>query len=346
MTTTTVVTADGSYLVVQGDRLVTQALVVVPLVDEWTQAAPEAVRARCLTPGASAHVTAGHLVVTGVPERALPSLPTTAGTVEVVLERPGRPPQPVALVVPAGSALPWRGPAVPLASMVVAVAGRVREKDHPYPPVADATVEVRGVAPQRLVTLRAPLALSHDAGVSVGGRALTETGTTTASAAAAGSTRLVVASTAGIGSGTVLALGARPREEHVTVDGLEPGNVVVLRVPLVRSVADASPVRRHTTGALTGATSLVRAALPGDGVLVTVAGSNAAVVEVSDGARTELRSAQLRTDPDGGWRLDGVRGIPRIELTVSATGFATHGPVAHPLDGTYDPNVLDVEMSV
>ncbi|QQZ18457.1 hypothetical protein GO592_40480 (plasmid) [Rhodococcus sp. 21391] len=332
--------------VIAGDRLTTQALVVVPIVDEWTGSAPESVRARSLSPGAFAHVADGQLVVTGRPARALPSLDTTARTLEVVLDRPGRAPQRVELVVPAGSALPWRGPAVPLAATAVAVAGRVREKDHPHSPVADATVEVRGVAPRRLVALRAPLALAHDAGVTVGGRALTETGTTTASATPAGSDRVVVASPTGIGGGTVLAFGERRREEHVTVQGLEPGNVVVLRLPLVRSVPDGAPVRRHTTGALTGATSLVRAALPGDGLLVTVANSNAPVVEVSDGGRTELRSTNLRTDGDGGWRLDGARGISRIELTVNATGLATYGPVNHPLLGTSDPNVLDVEMSV
>ncbi len=345
--TSTVVNATGSYLTMPGDVLQTQALVVAPLVDQWTGAAPEVVRARSTSPGAFAHVTDGTLVVTGVPERALPSLATTARTLGVVLERPGRAPQSVEIDAPAGSLLPLRPPAVLLTAAVVAVAGRVREEDHPHPPVPGATVEVRGVAPQRIVTLRAPLALDHDAGMTVGGRALTQTGTTTTAAASpAGSTRVVLTTTTGIGGGTVLALGEQQREEHVTVQGLEPGNVVVLRVPLARTVADGAPVRRHTAGALTGATTLVRAVERGDGLLVTAANSNAAVVEVSDGTRTELRSAHLRTDPDGGWRLDGVRGIPRIELTVSAAGLTTYGPVAHRLDGTSDPNVIDVEMSV
>lgn len=345
--TSTVVNATGSYLTVPGDALQTQALAVAPLVDQWTGAAPEVVRAKSTSPGAFAHVTDGTLVITGVPGRALPSLATTARTLAVVLERPGRVPQTVDIDVPAASVLPVRPAAVLLTATVVAVAGRVREEDHPHPPVPGATVEVRGVAPQRIVALRAPLALDHDAGVTVGGRALTQTGTTTTSAASpAGSTRVVLTTTTGIGGGTVLALGEQRREEHVTVQGLEPGNVVVLRVPLERTLRDGAPVRRHTVGALTGATSLVRAAEAGDGVLVTAANSNAAVVEVSDGARTELRSTRLRTDPDGGWRLDGIRGIPRVELTVTAAGLTTYGPVVHRLDGMSDPNVVDVEMSV
>ena len=344
MVTETVVTPTGVYLTVEGDRLRTQALVVLPLVDEWTGAAPEQVRATSRAPWVDAHVTDGFLVLTGVPDRAMPHLATAAQTLVVRIERPGRGRYDVELVVPLGSALPWRGPDLALDSTRVAVAGRVREEDFPHPAVPNATLDVQGVGSQRLVALRTPLAFAHDPGITVRRRNLTQTGTATAAAATAGGMRVVVTPTTGIGSGTVLAIGLPEREEHVAATGLEPGNVVVLKVPLVRTVVDGAPVRRFTAGGVSGATTLTRAARPGDGVVVTAAASTADVLEVNDGARTELRSTGLRSDAAGGWRLDGVRGISRISLTVSAAGLTTVGPVVHPLSGTSDPNVLDIDL--
>lgn len=345
MVTETVVTPTGGYLTVPGDRLRTRALAVVALVDEWTGLAPEQIRATSRTPWIRAHVTDGYLVLTGVPERALPHLATAAETIVVRLERPGRGRYDVELVVPVNSALPWRGPALALDSTVVAVAGRVRRSSFPHAAVGGAILDVQGVGTQSLVALRTPLAFAHDAGVTVRRRNLNPGAATTAGQTAAGQTRVVVASTAGIVNGTVLAIGPEEREEHVTASGLEPGGVVVLRVPLVRSVADGAAVRLFTTGGTSGPTTLTRAARPGDGVVVTAAASTADILEVSDGVRTELRSTGLKSDPTGAWRLDGVRGIPRISLTVSAAGLTTVGPEVQSLSGTSDPNVLDVEMS-
>jgi hypothetical protein len=79
-------------------------------------------------------------------------------------------------------------------------------------------------------------------------------------------------------------------------------------------------------------------------VVLTAAASTADVLEVSDGARTELRSTGLLSDTAGSWRLDGVRGLPSLTLTVSAAGLTAVGPAVHPLSGASDPNVLDVDL--
>jgi hypothetical protein len=68
----------------------------------------------------------------------MPALATAAQTITVVLERPRSARQRVEVTVPSGTALPWRAPAIALDSTAVAAAGRVREKDHPFPPVPGA----------------------------------------------------------------------------------------------------------------------------------------------------------------------------------------------------------------
>ncbi|GGL14723.1 hypothetical protein GCM10011588_31570 [Nocardia jinanensis] len=344
MVTRTVVTPTGTYRTVEGERLRTEALVVIALLDEWTGAAPEQVRALSRTPCVRAHVTDGYLVLTGVPARAMPGLATADRTVTVRIERRGHRNQDVDLVVPSGSDLPWFGPALALDSAVVAVAGRVREADHPNAPVPGAALEFRGAAGGQLVALRAPLAFAHEAGIAVSGCALTPIGTATAGPAASGSIRVVVTPSADIGGGTVLALGPPEREEHVIAARVEPGNTVVLRIPLARTVIDGTPVRLFGAGGLSAPTMLARAVHPGDGVIVSAAASTAGVIEVSDGARTELRATGLRSDTDGRWRLDGVRGIPRVTLTVSAPGLTTVGPVVHLLSAAADPNVIDIDL--
>jgi hypothetical protein len=338
------VTPSGTYTTVEGDRLRSQALVIAPLVDEWTGAAPSQVGAESRSPWVRAHVTDGHVVLTGLQERAMPHLATAPQTVRVSIQPSGRSRFEVELVVPMGAVLPWRAPAIALESSAVAVVGKVRERDFPHAAVAGATVDIGGAGGRQLVALRAPLALGHDAGVTVGRRALAQVSAAVSAAASAGATRLLITPTTGIVPGTVLALGTVEREEHVTVLGVEPGGVVVLRVPLVRTLDEGAPVRRFSTGGLSSPTTLARTVRPGDGVVLTAAASTADVLEVSDGARTELRSTGLLSDTAGSWRLDGVRGLPSLTLTVSAAGLTAVGPAVHPLSGTSDPNVLDVDL--
>lgn len=340
---TTVITATGSYRVVADAVLRAEALAVVELTDPWTGGAPEQLRATSLTPLTTAHVTAGHLVVTGRASRAFPHLDTVSATLAVRLDRPARRPQLVEIEIPAASPLPWRT-AVDLDANPLTITGRVREADFPHAPIPAAEVAVTGLPGLGLVAVRTPLGHAHTAGTAVQIRALTDNGgTTVADVAAAGSDRLHLTSAAGIGPATVLVLGATERVEHARVLTTLPGDVVVLRSPLVRSRGATEPVRRCTLGATGASTILARATQPGDGVVLTAAALIGDVLEIVDGGSTELRSLDLVADTGGGWRLDGVRGVPQIALTVSAPGFQTSGPVVHPLDGR--AAVLDVELA-
>ena len=331
---TTLVTATGSYRVVPDAVLRAQALAVVALDRA------DGVRATSLTPLTSAHITSGHLVLTGRADRALPHLATAPVTLTVRLDRPGRPRQLLEITIPAGSPLPWRTSAL-LDADPLTLTGRVREAAFPHPPIPQALVTVTGAAGIELLALRTPLTQPHSLGTTVQLRTLAGGATTTTDGAApAGTDRLRLTSTAGIGPASVLAVGEPERVEHVRALTTEPGDVVVLRTPLARSLADGAPVRRHTLGAIGATTTLARPGQPADGGLVTLAALTGDVVEIVDGDRTELRALGALTATDGGWRLDGIPAVPAISLLVSAPGFTDSGPVVHPLEG----GPLDVEL--
>jgi hypothetical protein len=99
-------------------------------------------------------------------------------------------------------------------------------------------------------------------------------------------------------------------------------------------------------GAPTGSTTLTRPAAAGDSVLIVATAISAAAVSVADPDpnRVEHRVTGCRSDSDGRWRLAGVRGVPAVTLTTSATGFVTAGPSDCPLDGLRDPNVIDIAL--
>lgn len=331
---TTVVNATGSYRVVTDTVIRAEALAIVAL-DR-----PDGVRATSLTPLTSAHLTAGHLVVTGRADRALPHLATLNATLTIRLDRPGRPRQLLGIAIPAGSPLPWRTTALVDAAPLT-LTGRVREAAFPHNPIPQASVTITGANGVELVALRTPLTRPHPLGTTVQLRALSGgAATTTDGAATVGTDRVRLTSTAGIGPATVLALGEPEHLEHARVLTTEPGDVVVLRTPLARSLPDGAPVHRHTLGAVGAASTLARPSHPADGGLVTLAGLAGDVVEIVDGDSTELRALGALTATDGGWRLDGVPAVPAISLTVSAPGFTDSGPVVHPLEA----GPLDVEL--
>lgn len=337
--TVPVVNTTGSYrLVVPGEPWRTGALVLVPLVDEWTQSPPADVTARSLTPHTAAHVTAGTLVLTGLPERAFPTLATAPAQVVAELRRDGRVPQVVTVTVPTGTVTPWTAPPVAVTARTVRLSGRVTAAAFPHGPVAGAQVTFAGAA-AALVTVPVPLALDHAAGTTIRARTLTPAAATSLDAPSrAGQRVLTVASTAGIAAGTVLAVG----EDLVVADGTN-GPLVLLRTPVAASAAASSPVTPHTLGAAGAAAQLSRAALAGDGLLPASGTLAAAVVEVVDGAATEYRRTALATDADGRWALPGVRGIPEVDLTVTAAGFLTEGPRRYPL-APLDPFVLNTSL--
>ena len=335
---TTVSTASGVFRVAPGEAWRTSALVLVPLADEWTTASPAGVTARSLSPNTHAHVAGGHLVITGLPGRALPDLATGPAELFAELRRPGRPPQRLSIVVPQASTLPYRAPAVAVDSTSITLTGRVTAAGFPYAPVAGASVAIAGgVAP--LLALPVPVALGHPAGSTVRGRGLSSgPATTLAAPVRGGDGVLQVASGAGIGPGTVLAI----EGDLVVVDAVA-GPVVVLRTPASVSAPVGAVVTSFTAGVAGAATTLTRDARPGDGVLLLAGAVGAPEVEIVDGARTEFRRTDLATDADGRWRVPGVRGVPEIMLTTSAAGFLSDGPHRYPL-APLDPYVITIAL--
>lgn len=347
-----VVTATGQYDVVDGDRLRTQALVLMPVLDPTLSAGlgNRLVVAQSNDPHVGAHITDGILVLTGRPELALPRLTTADELLHVTLRTAGLPAQDVPVTVPMGSALPYNAPAVALAVPPVAVSGRVIQAVFPHAGIADAMVTVSGAAPAgQLLALRCPLGLAHAVGNVVRVNALTTVaGTTLAAPAAVGDQTITVASAASITSGTVLGLGPAGRCEHIVADSVDPvSRTVFLRAPVVRSRPPGAAVSVSSAGASSSPTTLGTATRAGDGVIVTAGPISAQVVEVADAVpeHTEYRLTGVPTDADGYWRVDGVRAIAALQLTVGAAGFTTSGPTAYPLDFGRDPNVIDVELT-
>lgn len=335
-----VVTDTGTFRVVPAEPWHNGALALVPLADEWTGRPPPVASARSLSAGVGAHVTRGTLVLTGLPERAWPHLSTTDQFVDVVLTRPGRAEQHARIRIPAASALPYRAAPLPVSSTTIALAGRVTASAFPHGPVVGASITLSGTPTAPVVAVGVPLASAHPAGTTVRLRPLPAVPTTSLTEAArAGDATVTLASTAGIGAGTVLRLATG---EHTIVDAVT-GTLALLRRPLRTSPADGSAVAIVTPGAPGAATTLTRDALAGDAVWPVAAALAGASVEVVDGAATEYRALGLTTDPDGRWRQPGVRGVAALRLTVSAAGFLTDGPTEHPLAPT-DPFVIDVAL--
>jgi hypothetical protein len=346
-------TAHRRYDVVDGGVLRASALVIAPIEDAAvaTGFGDRVMRARALDPFVSGHVTGPWLVLTGRPELALPNLATADAFLHARLSAADLAPQDSEIRIPMGSPLPYTAPPIMLASPATAMAGRVTAAAFPHAPVAGATLTVGGAVPSgRLIGLRCPLALAHDAGIVVRNRALAAQATTALTLpAAVGDQHVTVASTASATAGRVLAIGTDPRGEHaVVVSSDAVTGRIFLGAPLQRSARSGAVVTVNSRGATSGPTTLARAVDAADGVLVTAADLTGPVVEISDSvpARAEFRLTGLLTDADGYWRLDGVRGVPSLELTTAAAGFTTDGPTSHPLEPRRDPNVINVELTV
>ncbi|MCW3494207.1 hypothetical protein [Microbacterium sp. SSM24] len=337
--TVQVVNASGSYRVALDRELWrTSALVIAPLVDEWTQAAPSGVSARAITPRTFAHVTGSHLVVTGLAEQALRGLDAGPVDIDVELHRRGHGPQHVTITVPMASSLPFESVALAVGSTTIRLAGRVTAAAFPHAAVPGASVALTGIATP-LLTVTAPLAADHAAGTTVRVRALAAGAATSLTAPArAGDMALRVLSAAGIGSGTLLAVG----QDIVVADGTA-GRVVLLRTPVAVSAADGDAVTIHAPGASGAGTALARPVLAGDGLLPSTAALAGAAIEIVDGPSTEFRRTSLTTDADGRWRLAGVRGIPEISATTTAGGFLADGPRQIPLAPT-DPFIVNTSL--
>lgn len=332
-----VVNATGGYRVTRVDTVRTSALALVPLVDPWTGAAPAAVRVESLTPQVRAHVTAGHVVLTGLSERCWPHLDTTAQQARLRLTVPGLSAEEVVLSVPAASALPWMAPPLPVPASLIALTGTVSQRDFPNDPIVGATVEVSG----NQVAVHPPLSAEHPVGASVRPRPLgaPAVSTTVSADAEVGEHVIEVAATAGFAAGRVVDVGG---QLVGTVESLLGGALLRLTAPLPVAVRAGDPVSPRAPGAPSAGSVLARQARAGDGLLSTLAALAAAFVEVG-GPVPEIRATTLVTDARGQWRLAGVRGVPTITLTTSRSGYAADGPTTHPVQPT-DPFVINTAL--
>lgn len=330
----------GYRVLLPGEPHHTGALAIAPLVDEWTGAAPLSVSARARDPRTDAHVSGGALVITGAPHLVRSNLATAPLDLTIDLLREGRPPQRIQLTIPMGSVLPYTAPPIAVTATTITLIGRVTEADFPNAPIPGAAVNIAGAGVgTQLVALNVPLANDHPSGTAMRARTLTSGPSTTLVAPArAGDRALVVAATAGIASDDVLAIGA----DLLVAAGIN-GSLVLLRTPVVVSAPAGATVTRQVVGPSGPPVAMLRAAIAGDGLLPTSGNLTAAVIEVVDGVATEYRRTAVITDADGRWSLSGVRGIPEVRLTTTATGFLDDGPRRCPL-APIDPFVRNVAL--
>jgi hypothetical protein len=330
------------------NRLASDALLVARIVDAASHV-PRPVRdASTASPYAWAHVaTGGYLVLSGRPELALPDLATTSRDIGARLEFDDRGPLDLQFTIPAGSSLPFRPGDVEVALPPAGLTGTITDAAFPNPPIAGATIAITAASPPPLLGLRTPLSLVHPSGASVRARTITAAAVATSLAEAAdqGATAVTVLSTAGCAAGAVLELGDDPSLEHVVITAVDGALALVsLAVPLRRSRAAGARTRAYTLTAAGAPSTLAREAAAGDGVLEVTPAVVGDVVEVG-GPTSELRATNAVTDAAGRWRLDGVRSIGRLELTVSATGYVTSTPLAYDVD-YHRPNLIDLRLSV
>ena len=328
--------------------LATDALVVARVVDSASRGWRPVRSATTATPFAYAHVaTGGYLVLSGRPELVVPNLAATSRTVEARLEFDDRAPLELSFTIPAGSSLPFRPADVEVALPPVTLSGTITAAAFPNAPIQGAQVAVAGLPAAPLLALRTPVAVSHPSGASVRSRSLLAAApaTSLAEAVPAGATRVTVLSTAGFAGGGVAVFGDDSTAEHVAITAVDGAlQRVTLAVPLRRSRTAGARARAFTLVAAGAPSALTREAAAGDGVLELTPSIAAGVVEIG-GPTTELRATEAVTDAAGRWRLDGVRSIGRLQLTASAAGYITAGPMPYDVDYRR-PNLIDLQLSV
>jgi hypothetical protein len=350
--TRTIATEAAAYEVADAGRLVRNAIVVFQVVDAGRDAPVAALTVESLSPHTAAMVTSGGWVVlSGRPELAVPTLATAAQTLTVRIGLPGRAPITATVTIPMGSVLPYMTPALTVEPHPVAMAGTVTTFAYPHAAIPDAIISLVSTMPApALLVLRTPLAAHHPAGTPVEVRSLTGAAPTTNLTAdvRSGDRHVALASLAGCVVGGALSIGTDTVVEHGIIASADPAaSMVLLQLPLARSAKQGAPARAHTLGAATSATALVRRALAADGVLVVDPGIAGAVVYVADAAPSqhEVRLAAALSDAGGRWRIDGVRALPRVQITAQAAGFSAYGPVIHDVDYAIHPNLVDLALS-
>jgi|tagenome__1003787_1003787.scaffolds.fasta_scaffold20986652_5 hypothetical protein len=345
-----ITTIDRSYTALNAERVPTSGLVITRVVDA-PSGRPRKVRGVSTTAKfAFAHIASGgYLVITGRPELVMPTLATQPQDLPVRILFYDLPPLDLVFTIPAGSALPFRPPEITVQPFPTSVTGIVTAAAFPHAAIADAEITVGALAPPPdYVALRTPLAAEHSQFVNVRERTLTvaAAATTLSEPATAGGNRIRLLSIAGCTTANgVIVLGEETTAEHVRITAIDvPTKELTLAAPLRRTRLAGAPAQAFTitgTGALR---SLSRAAVPGDGVLLVSGAVAPGVIEVA-GAPPELRATGVVSGPDGRWRLDGVRSIGRLTVTVQAAGFLTLGPFPYDVDYRL-PNVIDLSLTV
>jgi hypothetical protein len=317
---------------------------VVSLIVDAASLEPRVVTAATVDlPHASAFIATGsYLVVSGRPDLAMPNLATTAYSVPVELEFPDRAPLDVTFTVPAGQVLPYETPAgTPVELPAVTLTGTVTEAAYPYTPIPGASVALTAPSPPpAFAAVTTPVALARAAGTGV-------TGVTTAAAAPAtalqeaitlGDSAVTVLDSTGFAAGGAVALGSPTDAEHGLVTAVDAAtDVVTLAAPVRRSRPAAAAAQALSYATPGPATTLARDVEAGDGVLELTAELTTPLARL-DGASPELRGLGAITDPNGRWRIDGVRAIGTVALTISAAGYTTAGPTNQDIDYGGGPN--------
>jgi hypothetical protein len=344
VTVTRTVPAGGvDRYVLPGEAVWSKAIAVARLVDAGSGLALSGVRARSLDERVVARVaTGGWLALVGaaVVTDAIAAAPQTI-KIELTtrLTRLTR-----TITVPAGASLPFAAPDIPVGTSVTAVAGRIGEAAFPNAPISAAKVSLRSTVPAgSAVALRIGVAGGHAAGTTVRARTVSSAALTTLDGdVAAGDAFIRLTSVAGVGPGTWLSLGG---EVHEVVDLEVPSRVVQLRLPLLRSRHDLTPVDEATLGGLGAATTLAADAERGDTIIVTANPIADDTVEIVDGTSTEICLVGTETDAAGAYRFGTVRGLATVTVSAEAAGFTT-ATVTRPLDPARSHHVIDLRLAV
>jgi hypothetical protein len=329
--------------VLPGDAVLSRAIAVARLVDAGSGVALSGVRARSFDERVVARVaTGGWLTLVGaaVVTDAIAAAPQTI-TVELTTRFTR---VTTTLTVPAGASLPFVAPDIPIGSLVTAVAGHIGRAAFPNAPISAAKVNLRSAVPAgSAVALGVGVTSAHVAGTTVRARTAPSAALTTlAGDVSAGDAFIRLTSVAGVGSGSWLSLGG---EVHEVVDLETPSRVVQLRLPLLRSYADLTPVDEVTPGGLGAATTLAADAERGDTIIVTANSITDDTVEIIDGTKTELCLVGTETDAAGAYRFGTVRGLTTVTVSAEAAGFTT-GTVTRPLDPARSHHVIDLRLAV
>lgn len=307
------------YTVVDDLQITYLALITSSLVDAVFRTPLQA--DAVITPdlsGLGVNFTGGALfAVTGYVEMVFPKLATTAYTVKLNIAAPGYRPTSVTVPVPAGSTLPIVVPPILMSPLPVRIQGRVVKASN-RAPIAAATISSSDA---KVLLLRSPAYFDHLSGLNISGFTLNPGGggLSLTVPIAGGSSTIFLNNNAGL-AGQTLQVGADPLAELVTVQTIGPATGQVnLQNSLNSSFPTNAPVQLVTFTAA-GSANLNRNSNAGDGLLVVSPGLAAPVIQIQDGAKSEYHFLNAVTDGNGYYHVNGVAGVPSLDLSASAGG--------------------------